>query len=354
MKRITLADVAKEYGCHPTTVSMALRNHPRLPQKTIEKIQALAEKMGYRPDPALGALVAYRRNATASRKASPLAYVTHWNTRFGWKDVDAHRQFYEGASERAESLGYKLDHFWLGDPNLSIQRIGEILVNRGIRGVVIASHMPTIDNELDWDWTKFSAVKIDFFPSSLAVHTISNDQRSIMRLAMRKAIDAGYRKIGCIMPRWWDDYVNQAWSSGFLSGQLALREEERIPMLFFEKGPENNRRIDARHLKQWMDQWRPEVIVSHSLFVEQALRELDVRLPEDVAYIDVYPERKDGEIAGVVHNCHRVGEMAVEILAGQLQQNQFGLPAYPTSTMVEGTWVDGRSLPTKEPALSGD
>lgn len=43
-----------------TTVSLALRNHPRLPEKTRHRIQKLAKEMSYRPDPVLQALVAYR------------------------------------------------------------------------------------------------------------------------------------------------------------------------------------------------------------------------------------------------------------------------------------------------------
>jgi LacI family transcriptional regulator len=47
-----------------------------------------------------------------------------------------------------------------------------------------------------------------------------------------------------------------------------------------------------------------------------------------------------------------VGEVAVEILVGQLQQHSYGLPALPTITMVEGTWRDGDSLPQRIAARS--
>ena len=59
-RRVTLADIAVRAEVHVTTVSLALRNHPRLPAQTRERIQELAKKMGYVPDPFLRALVAYR------------------------------------------------------------------------------------------------------------------------------------------------------------------------------------------------------------------------------------------------------------------------------------------------------
>ena len=75
-RRVTFADVAREAKVHPTTVSMAMRNHPRLPLETRQRIQEIAKDMGYRPDPAVQALVAYRRRVKASRMPSTIAYVT--------------------------------------------------------------------------------------------------------------------------------------------------------------------------------------------------------------------------------------------------------------------------------------
>ena len=60
-RRVTLADIAKRADVHVTTVSLAMRNHPRLPEETRKRIQALAEEMGYRPDPMMRALVACSR-----------------------------------------------------------------------------------------------------------------------------------------------------------------------------------------------------------------------------------------------------------------------------------------------------
>lgn len=346
-KRITLADIAKKAGYHPTTISMALRNHPRLPADTTEKIQALAKEMGYRPDPALGALVAYRRNSSPKQQAAPLAYVTYWDSEWGWKQSATHQNFHSGAIKRAEELGYKIDHFWLGNPQLSHQRINEILLARGIRGLIIASHMPGSDREPALDWDKFSSVKIDFFPTTLHVHTISNDQRAIMQLAFKKALDAGYRRIGCIMPHWWDSYVNNAWSAGFLTSQLQIPEEDRVPIKIYDISINGHTGIPLPDFRKWNDAHRPDVIISIPEFVRIAFETLQLRIPEDIAFIDICPEKADGQSAGVYHNCERVGELAIEILAGQLQQNQIGRPQYPTITKVEGTWIDGPTLPQK-------
>jgi LacI family transcriptional regulator len=61
----------------------------------------------------------------------------------------------------------------------------------------------------------------------------------------------------------------------------------------------------------------------------------------------VFLEASDGKVAGVRQNHATVGELAVEILAGQLQHNKYGVPEIPTTTFVEGTWFDGATCPTR-------
>jgi LacI family transcriptional regulator len=76
-----------------------------------------------------------------------------------------------------------------------------------------------------------------------------------------------------------------------------------------------------------------------------ALQQLGLRVPQDIAFVDLFLEAVDGPVAGVRQNHETVGALAVEILAGQLQHNKYGVPEIPTTTYVEGTWHDGPSCP---------
>src|SRR5204862_3514227 len=77
------------------------------------------------------------------------------------------------------------------------------------------------------------------------------------------------------------------------------------------------------------------------------LEECRLRVPQDVAYADLFLQETNRAIAGVRENCEKVGELAVEMLASQLQQNLFGLPAVATVTSVGGSWHNGESLPAR-------
>ncbi|MFA5256712.1 MAG: LacI family DNA-binding transcriptional regulator [Opitutales bacterium] len=356
-KRVTLSDIAKEDGTHVTTVSLALRNSSRLPETTRLRIQKLALQMGYVPDPMLHALVSYRESTRKRQNPHQvIAYVTNWTTRWGWKNVTAHPDFYEGARKRAESLGYKLEHFWLREPGMSHGHLSRILESRGIQGLIIASHTREIDENIQFGWEHFSAVKIDFFPHYPELHNVTNNQCSIIRLAMRRVMQAGYKRIGFVMHRGWDHSVDHMWSAGFLVEQQLIAEADRIPMFLFpdlepmsawfneSKGEVSP---DSKEFRDWYEKWTPEVIISRAAFVLTLIQDMGLRIPQDVALVDLFLEDMSGTTAGVHQNYEQVGAIALETLAGQLSQNKRGIPEIPTATYVEGTWFDGASMPEK-------
>ena len=333
-----MAAVARAAGVHVTTVSLALRNHPRLPEATRLRLQQLAAKLGYAPDPVLRALVSYRGRVMERRNPPTLAYVTNWNTRWGWKQVTAHPDFFAGAEEKAKELGFRLEHFWLREPGLTAGRMSRILEARGIGGIVLASHVREIDDELQFDWTRFSAVKIDYFPHQPHLPNVTNNQLHIIRLAMERVLAAGHRRIAFVMDEGWDITVDRLWSVGFLWSQQDLPVRQRLPIyLIPHRTP----------LEDWLQQHRPEVVISKAEFVMPAFQRLGWQVPRDVAFADLFLEDFSGQVAGVRQNHREVGALAVEILAGRLQHNIRGVPAVPTTTFVDGTWFEGASLPPR-------
>ena len=352
--RVTQADIARRAGVHRATVSLCLRNSPSIPEATRIHIQTLAKEMGYQPDPVLQALMSYRSSHLSNRRAITLAYVTNWDSKWGWRAAPAHRSFFDGASRRSNELGYGLDHFWLKEPELSHQRTSDILFNRGIDGVILASHLQSGTDSLDFDWPKFSAVKIDCFPRVPALHSITNDQCKIIQLTMRQVVTAGYGRIGFAMPHNWDELADFAWSAGFLAEQARLPKADHVPIYYLPEQTDPrpvstnpNARVSPESFKQWLSRHRPEVIVSHANYIMPHISRLGLKIPSDVAYVDIFVESPDGRIAGVLQSSERVGEIAVEVLAGQLLQNIRGIPTVPTATLVEGTWIDGATLPRR-------
>ena len=63
--RVTLKDIARECGYTANTVSRAMRNDPRLPSATRDRIHAAAEQLGYIPNTLASSLRSGRRNTVA-------------------------------------------------------------------------------------------------------------------------------------------------------------------------------------------------------------------------------------------------------------------------------------------------
>jgi LacI family transcriptional regulator len=349
-RRVTQTDVARAAGVHRTTVSLALRNHHSIPLTTRHRIKKVAASLQYRPDPSLSALMFYRTATRPRKVTAAIGYITNCTTRFGWKAAPAHAQFHAGASAQAAEMGYTIEHFWLGEYD-SHHRLNEILLARGIRGLVVASHFTCTDQPIAFDWNRFSGVKIDFHPTCLRLNKVTNDQRAMLQTALRRIVALGYERIGFVLSQWWDDFDDLAWSAGFLAIQARLPRSQRVPLLCYPRGETNDGadglaiRRDA--LDNWIRQHQPDVILAYGPYVLPQLKALGIRIPDDLAFADIFLDVSTGRIAGVHQNCRRVGEVAVQTLAGQLHQNITGLPEFPTSTLVDGQWHDGASLPAR-------
>ncbi len=350
--RVTQTDIARVAGVHNTTVSLSLRNSRLIPDATRKRIQEIAETMGYCPDPALTALVAYRNSLRSKRQVDTLAYITNWETKWGWKDHSSQEKYYFGAQRAAAESGYHIEHFWLGEAGMTQRRLSDMLLHRGISGALVASHRATSEELSGIDWSRLGGVKIGCFPHFPALNQVTIDQSGVVNLAIRHILNSGYHRIGLVIPQCWDRSVNHAWSKAFFAEQHLLPVRDRLPILYLQDlkpdqppiGTRSVRSGDTRALARWYHEHRPDVIIGMGPLVLPHLEHISLLVPRDVAYVDLLLEDST-DLAGVRQNCERVGELAVELLASQLQQNIFGIPAVPTITSVCGMWVGGASLP---------
>src|SRR5215212_8804577 len=103
---VTFRQIAKASGLAVATVSYALRNHPKIPPATIARVRAVADGLGYRPNPRVAALMAHIRRARPVASGDRIAFV--WLSRPG-----PYLRMHEGAKQRAQQLGYALEDFVL-------------------------------------------------------------------------------------------------------------------------------------------------------------------------------------------------------------------------------------------------
>lgn len=321
------------------TVSLALRGHPSIPAATRARIVKLAEQHHYRPDPALAALNAYRVNRAAACFHGTLAWVTAFPTRDGWKNMIQTSGYFEGAARRADQLGYRLEEFWIAEPGLSAKRATQILLARGIRGLVVAP-LPVPRGKLDLDWRQFAAAALGYSLAEPKLHVVMNNQFRNMKQVVQKLLTLGHRRIGLAMPSANDERVDHNYLAGFwIAQQDAPPDAVRVRPLLAGA-------FDKKIFNAWFRRARPDGIVVATATCDTIagwLGEKGLRVPRDVSLAVASVPHRTATISGVDEDVPSIGAHAVETVVGMIHRNEFGVPARPASLLIEGVWSPGKT-----------
>lgn len=337
-KRTTIAEVARRAGVSRAAVSYALRDDPNIAAATRARIRKVADALGYRPDPTLAKLMAHLHGGRGRRYAGKIALLNVNEDEAYWRTTAALMDFRKSAERCAAALGYETEEFWLHEPGRSPRRLAQMLVARGIRGLLVGS-TGRRGSAVEFPWARFAAVTVGYSVETPALHRVVTHHYRNTRLALRHVEAAGCRRIGFVAQRGSEATMENLHLAGFLAWQQETPEAERVPPLMMEER-------DPAALRRWFDAWRPEAILSVSLEAEH-LEAAGLRAPRDVGWVKLllWDERED--VAGVRPGYDRLGGAAVNLLAGQLQHDEFGVPENPTIVQVEGRWREGATLPRR-------
>ena len=343
--RVTLRDIAKVAKVHYSTVSLALRDHPRVSDEVKQRIQALAKEMGYVPDPALTALNAYRKTKLPVHYKSTIAWIDTWrDDQEKLRDQPTFNEYFLGASQRAQQLGYDVEEFSLRDNEMSSQRLSKILQSRGINGLLLPP-LQTQGERLDLDYDQFSTVCFGYSITPHVFHLVTNHQSHSMHMALEEVSKLGYKKIGVYLHEYVDSKTDNAYAAGYWRYQQRHPEREHMPPCIVPYG-----QSDEAALSKWLKANQPEVIISDTDEPTiDMLKDLGLRVPEDIGCAWLSLGQQNDHRSGINQNGYLIGQTAIDFLVGMLQRGERGIPQTPIRMLVEGSWQTGETLlPPKE------
>ena len=339
LRRTTLKDVAAAADLSLSAVSMALRNHPSLPEHTIERVKKVAAKLNYAPDPALSALAAHRSRLKISQSYSVIGLISNWSRQDGWSSVASAREIIEGASARAASLGYTVQHLWAREGGVSPARFNRILEARGIRGLILAP-FERPDATLDLAWENFSVVTLERSLHYTRFHHIVPNHYADLLLCWEHVRAHGYVRVGLVVRK--DLAVRWAhqWEAAHSYAQAQVASKiDRIPTLELEGDDQ------VGQIRAWLRRYRPEVVINRSEPFLAAVRAEGLRIPEDLGYVSLnLVDDSVEDAAGIVQPRMVMGALAIDSLNTLMLHNQRGFQAVSVGTQVDGVWRDGRTL----------
>lgn len=338
--QLTLKDVASAVGVSAMTVSLALRNHPKIPADRRALIQEVAQRMGYRPNAMASALVYQRKNSAIHPISAELAWINHWQDPRRLRSYNEFDLYWRGAAQAAEKCGFRLEEFVV-DAQLTYSRLEKILRSRNIQGILLPPHgngAVTRPLASSLDWSRYSVVRFGYSLSDLPAHLVTSNQIQGAMLAFSEMTKKGYDRVGYVCHQCSSTHSK----AGFLMAQTALPSERRLSLF------EMDIRVDSclDELLRWIQTNEPDAILTEMAEMAGMLKALGYRVPEDIglATTSVLDGNAD---AGIYQNSEEIGRAAVETLVSLIYQNQTGIPKLCREILVDSVWREGATLPAR-------
>jgi LacI family transcriptional regulator len=331
---VSMQQVADYAGLSRSAVSLALQQHPSIPASTRDRIRAVAQELGYRPNPLVAALMRSRRAvAPASVVRASLGFLTADAPTDRWRDATTHRNFYAAAATRAVERGFSLEEFSATDPQMRPERLIDLLQARGIHGILVAP-LTGQKNTIPFDATGFSVVGLGTSVQVPEIDRVADDHFYAAQLAYRQAQALGYRRIGFTLAADVSQRLEHRWLSGYLVAQQQESSRLRIPVFM----PKTREEIPLG-LNAWIARHRVDAVIF-------ALRDQNKMscAPSSTGLISL-SVHDDGHVAGIRQDEFRIGAEAIDLLVEKLQRWETGSPRGPRLQLVRGVWCAGLSAP---------
>lgn len=332
--RVVMRDVAKASGVHYATVSRALRNDPRISSAMRTRVQAVAKRLGYTPDPLLRALADYRTTNQRRNFHGLLAWLTNFPTSDGWKEYEK-IDYFEGASRRARELGYKLEVFWAREPGVTPARLRQIMLARGILGVLLPPQ-PLGGTTMDLRLGGLASVSFGHTLTKPTLNVVHHYHFRSMWLLLEKLRGLGYRRPGLVMPNDVHKNVERAWAGAWM--MYAKEYDLTPPPLFLEEVQ------TAEGVLGWYREHKPDVVIANQGYVLEWLRNAGVRVPRDCGFALTAKHAGPPSCAGIDEKNELTGASAVELLVSAIQHGETDVPKHPKSLLIEGSWFPGNTV----------
>ena len=185
-KPVTLKDIARETGVHVSTVSRALDPNARtsLTDEVVERVQAAAERMGYRPN-RLASGLRTKRTLTVGLMLPDIA-----NTLFP--------PIVRGAESVLEPKGYASIIVNTDGDREREGKLVDVLLQRGVDGIIHAAPYRSDPRMIEVHRRGMPMVTVNRQIENSQIPAVVNDDAGGIAEMLRYLYDAGHRRIAHI------------------------------------------------------------------------------------------------------------------------------------------------------------
>lgn len=212
MARSTVRDIAARAGVSPATVSNALNGRPGVSRAVAQKVQRIAQEMGY--------LQPHDRQSEERGKYAFVRLVIYKSHGMVVMDTIFFAELIEGIQKECQKAGMELvvTHISAGEEGCA-QRIRDVCQEENEGVLLLGTEMDREEAALFKD-CRSPLVVLDNVMRHQALHSVSIDNYEAGYMAVNALYDAGYRHIGHITS---SVAFSNAWDrrKGFKAGMRA-------------------------------------------------------------------------------------------------------------------------------------
>ena len=339
---VTIALLAKELGLGKATVSLALRDDPRIRKQTRERVQRHADKRGYAANPMVAHVMSQLRSAKVSDYRATVGLINVAAREDAIRTSATFRMIADGFRQRAAELSYLVEDLWIGDEIFAEpDRLKKVFLTRKIEGMAFVgmserAHLPDPVHAV---LSRSVFVGLGVRLTQPLVHCCANNQYNTALLATQRMLSKGFFRIGLVKSLASDRALDGRVSMGF---RRALEEagwkEENARAMIWRFQPN-----DPAGFLRWCEEVKPDVILTVHTDVAGWLKAASGGARKiALAHLDWNPSFEGW--AGMNQHNDKVGSFGAELLTAHLARRELGLPDAVKTMLVESEWVDGRSL----------
>ena len=332
----SLEQIATRAQVSRSTVSRVMRNDPRISAETARRVRGAAKELDYRPNPLLSTLMERVRVGRNVSYQGTIGVVSDEANAANWyRNSGSWTRIHLGASQRAHERGYKVECFSVRDYAADGRRLSQVLRSRDIHGVYVTPGFAGRELRLEWDW--FSSATTGHGLVRPELHRVCYHNYHGIQLGCRQLCAAGYRRIGLYMEQRNNEVTDNNYLAGFLLFLQSVSARHRI-------APALVPRYDRKDFRAWFREHRPDAVISNKGLVAEWAVELGARIPEGFGFVHLDHTPNLSQWAGINHNNELIGRGVIDLILAQVHRGENGVPAHPTTTMIEGFWADGPSV----------
>ncbi|MCC5842653.1 MAG: LacI family DNA-binding transcriptional regulator [Verrucomicrobia bacterium] len=331
--RITLGMIAQKADVSRATVSRALRNHPQLPRHTCERIQAIAEDMGWRPDPETSRLMHHLRESRQVQRVSTLAILNDYPGRKDPYNDPYTAALLHSARRRADTLGYHIDELWLREPGLTARRATGILHARGITGVLVPPEIDPLP-QLPLDWSSFSSVATTTTAQPATMNRVLPDNYGNLCKLMDALLRRKRKRVWLLSLKGLEDRTEHCPSNVYHAYTAQTPSLTTLPVFYWDTYPCGDDAAAA--MTELYVRHKPDtVIVADAWLLDTLERRTQTRRRKD--YLALCYSNAQPGLPGINQRPELVGSAAIDLLSAHILRGETGLPEVPKLLRIPGT-----------------